>query len=147
MKEKKKKNSIKPDDDGDNDGDSDDNYNDVDDNTTKSGVNDDNHESNETNKTYERAKLRSNELNSIIEDTENLDGKYWANDTLEFKTDLYMSSAITTYNNIDGLHSLRSTPQYGFNRSMKEFGQAGYNATVSELSDKLFGMDAVEMLD
>ena len=30
---------------------------------------------------------------------------------------------------------------------MKEFGQAGYNATVSELSDNLIGMDAVEMLD
>ena len=30
---------------------------------------------------------------------------------------------------------------------MKEFGQARYNATVSELSDNFIGMDAVEMLD
>ena len=48
-----------------------------------------------------------------------------------------MLSAITTYNNIDGLHGLRSTPQYGFHRGMKEFGQVGYNETVSELSDNL----------
>ena len=57
-----------------------------------------------------------------------------------------MLSAINTYNNIDGLHGLRSTPQYGFNRGMKEFGQAGYDATVLELSDNLIGMDAVKML-
>ena len=128
VKEKKKKKiQRKPDDDGDDDGD--DNYNDVDNDTSKSGVNDDNDESNETD---ERAKIRANELNSIIEDTENLDGPYWANSTLGSKTDLYMLSAIATYNNIDGLHGLRSTPQYGLNRGMKEFGQA--KATQQYLS-------------
>ena len=30
---------------------------------------------------------------------------------------------------------------------MKEFGKEGYEATVSELSDNLIGMDAVDMLD
>ena len=30
---------------------------------------------------------------------------------------------------------------------MKEFEQAGYNATVSELSNNLIGMNAVDMLD
>ena len=30
---------------------------------------------------------------------------------------------------------------------MKEFGKEGYKATVSELSDNLVGMDAVDMLD
>ena len=30
---------------------------------------------------------------------------------------------------------------------MKEFEQAGYNATVSVLSDNLIGMNAVDMLD
>ena len=30
---------------------------------------------------------------------------------------------------------------------MKEFGQTEYDATVSELSDNLIGMDAVDMLD
>ena len=63
------------------------------------------------------------------------------------KTDLFMLSTITMYNNIDSLHGLRSTPQYGFNRGMKEFGQEGYDATVSELSDNPIGMDVVDMLD
>ena len=58
-----------------------------------------------------------------------------------------MLSAITMYSNIDGLHGLRSTPQYGFNRGMKEFGQEGYNVTESQLSDNLIGMDTVDMLD
>ena len=51
------------------------------------------------------------------------------------------------YNNIDGLHGLRSTPQYRFNWGMKEFEQAGYDATVSELSNILIGMNTVDMLD
>ena len=101
----------------------------------------------ESTEVEERAKVCSNELNSIIEDTTNIDGPFWANSTIGSKTELYMLSAINTYNNIDGLHGLRSTPQYEFNRGMKEFDQAGYNATLSELSDNLIGMDAVQMLD
>ena len=58
-----------------------------------------------------------------------------------------MLSAITTYNSVDGLHGLRSTPQYGFNQGMKEFEQVGYNATVSKLSNNLISIDAVDMLD
>ena len=73
----------------------------------------------------ERTQVCSNELSTILEDTANFDGPYWANGTIGTKTELYMLSAITTYNNIDGLHGLRSTPQYGLNRGMKEFGQAG----------------------
>ena len=76
-----------------------------------------------------------------------LDRPYWNNSTVGTKTNVYMLSAITIYNNIDGLHGLRSTPQYEFNRGMKEFGREGYDATVSELSDNLIGMDAVDMLD
>ena len=95
----------------------------------------------------ERAQVRLDELNAIMDDTANFDGPYWDNGTIGSKTELYMLSAITMYNNIDRLHCLRSTPQYGFNRGMKEFGQAGYDATVLELSDNLIGMDAVEMLD
>ena len=55
-----------------------------------------------------KTKPRANELDST------LDGTYWSNGTVGSKTDLYMLSAITTYKNIDGLHGLRSTPQYGF---------------------------------
>ena len=57
-----------------------------------------------------------------------------------------MLSVIITYNNIDGLHELCSTPQYGFNWEMKEFEQSGYNATASELRDNLIGMNATVML-
>ena len=99
----KKKIQQKPD--GDDDDDGDDNYNEVDDDTSKSGVGDDNDES--TEETEEEAKLRANGLNSIIEDTKNLDGPNWSNGTLGSKTDLYMLNAITTYNHIDGLHGLR----------------------------------------
>ena len=63
------------------------------------------------------------------------------------ETDLYMLSVMTMYNNIDGLHGLRSTQHYEFNRGMKEFEETGYNATASELSDNFIGMDAVDMLD
>ena len=48
---------------------------------------------------------------------------------------------------MDGLHGLRSTPQYGFNRGMSEYGKAGYDATVSELSNNLIGMNAVKILN
>ena len=122
---------------GDDDGN--DNYDEVDDSTSNSGVSGNNDDS--VDETEEEAKPRSNELNST------LDGTYWSNGTVGTKTDLYMLSAITMYNNIEGLHDLHSTPQYGFNRGMKEFGQEGYNATVSELSDNLIGMDEVDMVD
>ena len=102
-------------------------------------MNDDNDES--VDETEKQAKPRLNEIDST------LDGLYWSNETVGTKTELYMLSTNTTYNNIDVLYSLRSTPQYGFNRGMNEFGQEGYNATVSELSNNLIGMDAVEMLD
>ena len=48
---------------------------------------------------------------------------------------------------MDGLHKLCSTPQYGFNRGIKEFEQAGYDATASKLSDNLINMNAIDMLD
>ena len=100
-----------------------------------------------SNEVEERTPVCLNELSAIMEDIANFDGPYWANGTIGSKPELYVLSTITTYNNIDGLHGLRSTPQYGFNSGMKEFGQAGYNATMSELSNNLMSMDAVEMLD
>ena len=55
-----------------------------------------------------------------------------------------MLSIIATFTNRDGL---RSTPQYEFSRGISEFKQEGYNTTVSELSNNLIGMNAVDMLD
>jgi hypothetical protein len=52
-------------------------------------------------------------------------------------------NTISSYNSIE---ASKSTPQYGFNRGLKEFGQLGYEATVKELVDNLLGMGAVRML-
>jgi hypothetical protein len=41
----------------------------------------------------------------------------------------------------------KSTPQYGSNRGMKEFGELGFEATMKELDDNLIGMGAVWMLN
>ena len=158
-KKKKKRKEILQEHDDSNDNNNDCNNNDVDVNTPNSGVgnevDDDDNKStsgvddddDNSTKVKKRAQARLNELSVIMEDTANFNGPYWVNGTIGSETELYMLSAITTYNNIDGLHGLRFTPQFGFNRAMKEFGQAGYNATVLELSDNLFGRDAVEMVD
>jgi hypothetical protein len=67
-------------------------------------------------------------------------GPYWA---LAHKAQAYVLNTITSYSNIE---ASKSTPQYGFNRGLKEFGTLGYEATVKELDDNLLGMGAVEML-
>jgi hypothetical protein len=68
-------------------------------------------------------------------------GPYW---TLAQSTQAYVLSTITSYSNIE---ASKSTPQYGFNRGLKEFGNLGYEATVKELDDNLLGMGAVKMLN
>ena len=117
-KEKKKKEILQEHEDGD---DNDDCINDDDDVTiSNSGVEEEN-DDNESTKLEEQAQVCSNELIAIMDDTANFDGPYWANGTIGSKTEAYVLSVITTYNNNDGLHGLRSTPQYSFNRGMKEF--------------------------
>jgi hypothetical protein len=68
-------------------------------------------------------------------------GPYWK---LAQSTCSYVLSTITSYSNIE---ASRSTPQYGFNRGLKEFGTPGYEATVKELDNNLLGMGAVKMLE
>jgi hypothetical protein len=68
-------------------------------------------------------------------------GPYW---TLAQSTHAYVLSTITSYSSIE---ASKSTPQYGFNRGLKEFGTPGYEATVKELDDNLLGMGAVRMLE
>jgi hypothetical protein len=65
---------------------------------------------------------------------------YW---TLAQSSQAYVLNTIGTYNNIE---ASKSTPQYGFNRGLKEFGALGYEATVKELENNLLGMGAVKML-
>ena len=40
-------------------------------------------------------------------------------------------------------HTSKVTPQFGFNRDIKEFGQEGWDVTMSELKENLIGVDAV----
>jgi hypothetical protein len=67
-------------------------------------------------------------------------GPYWA---LTHSCQANVLNTITSYSNIE---ASKSTPQYGFNRGLKEFGELGYEATVKELDDNLLGMGAVTML-
>jgi hypothetical protein len=67
-------------------------------------------------------------------------GPYW---TLAHSCRAYVLSTITSYSNIE---ASKSTPQYGFNRGLKEFRELGYEATVRELDSTLLGMGAVRML-
>jgi hypothetical protein len=66
-------------------------------------------------------------------------GPYW---TLAQSTYSYVLNTITSYSNIE---ASKLTPQYSFNRGLKEFGTLGYEATVKELDDSLLGMGAVTM--
>ncbi|OEU06188.1 hypothetical protein FRACYDRAFT_255934, partial [Fragilariopsis cylindrus CCMP1102] len=50
-------------------------------------------------------------------------GPYWA---LAHSSHAYVLNTITSYSNIE---PTKSTPQYGFNRGLKEFGELGYEAT------------------
>jgi hypothetical protein len=52
-------------------------------------------------------------------------------------------NTITSFTNFE---ASKSTPQYGFSRGMKEFGEIGFEATMKELDDNLIGMGAVRML-
>jgi hypothetical protein len=67
-------------------------------------------------------------------------GPYWV---LAQSAQAYVLNTVSSYSNIE---ASKSTPQYGFNRGLKEFGTLGYEATVKEIDDNLLGMGAVEML-
>ncbi|OEU23519.1 hypothetical protein FRACYDRAFT_233689 [Fragilariopsis cylindrus CCMP1102] len=74
---------------------------------------------------------------SIPHELESDLGEYWS---LAHSTQAYVLSTITSYSHIE---ASKSTPQYGFNRGLKEFGAMGYEATMKELDDNLLGMGAL----
>jgi hypothetical protein len=78
--------------------------------------------------------------NAIPKELDSDLGPYWA---LAQSTQAYVLNTIASYSNIE---ASKSTPQYEFNRGLKEFGTLGYKATVKELDDNLLGMGAVKML-
>jgi hypothetical protein len=57
------------------------------------------------------------------------------------------ASMLNTIASFTNFEPSKSTPQYGFNRGMKEFGELGFEATMKELDDNLIGMGAVQMLE
>jgi hypothetical protein len=71
----------------------------------------------------------------------NEDG-YWG--PIVHATQAYVLSTIASFTKFE---ASKSTPQYGFNRGMKEFGELGFETTMKELDDNLIGMGAVQMLD
>jgi hypothetical protein len=75
-----------------------------------------------------------------LDNSFNPDG-YWGVNT--HSTCEYVLNTIASFTNFE---ASKSTPQYGFNRGMKEFGELGFEATMKELDDNLIGMDAVQML-
>ena len=61
-------------------------------------------------------------------------GKYWNNGTIITDGEQYVLAVIEAY----GIsHVLRSIPQYGFNRDMKEFDDGRYEATQEEMNNDL----------
>ncbi|OEU10829.1 hypothetical protein FRACYDRAFT_246701 [Fragilariopsis cylindrus CCMP1102] len=63
-------------------------------------------------------------------------GSYW---NLAHSKQACVLSTIASYSHVE---ASKSTPQYGFNRGLKEFGAMGYEATMKELDDNLLGMGA-----
>ena len=66
---------------------------------------------------------------------------YWGANA--HSTCAYVLNTIASFTKFE---ASKSTPQYGFNRGMKEFGDLGFKATMKELDDNLIGMNAVRML-
>jgi hypothetical protein len=89
---------------------------------------------------YDESSTDTEENDTIPKELDSNLGPYW---TLAQSTHAYVLSTITSYSNIE---ASKSTPQYNFNRGLKEFGELGYEATVKELDDNLLGMGAVDML-
>jgi hypothetical protein len=78
----------------------------------------------------------NNDIDSGTSMTKELDsdlGPYW---TLAQSSQAYVLNAIGTYNNIE---ASKSTPQYGFNQGLKEFGVLGYEATVKGAGQQPIG--------
>jgi hypothetical protein len=76
-----------------------------------------------------------------LDNSSNPDGYWGINAHLMCE---YVLNTIVSFTNFK---ASKSTPQYGFNRGMKEFGELGFEATMKDLDDNLIGMGAVRMLE
>jgi hypothetical protein len=94
---------------------------------TKLGVSDANDAQDHGGKEY------NDDCKNVLKELDSDLGPLW---TLAQSSQAYVLSTITSYSNIE---ASKSTPQYGFNRGLKEFGTLGYEATAKELDDNLLG--------
>ena len=69
-------------------------------------------------------------------------GNYWSNNTTEEEHNFVMNT-ITEYGNLE---ATLSTPQYGFSKGLKVFGEEGRKAAIKELDENLIGRNVVRML-
>jgi hypothetical protein len=76
-----------------------------------------------------------------LDNSVNPDG-YWGINA--HSTCAYVLNTIASFTNFE---ASKSTPQYGFNRGMKEFSELGFDTTMKELDENLIGMGAVQMLE
>jgi hypothetical protein len=109
--------------------------------TIENDLDDDPDTTDDINSGVEDANSINNDTTDMTKELDSDLGPYW---TLAQSAQAYVLSTITSYSNIE---ASKSTPQYGFNRGLKEFGTLGYEATVKELDDNLLGMGAVQMLE
>jgi hypothetical protein len=68
-----------------------------------------------------------------------LDGSHW-NNVIHTH---YCMSIISGYGNLE---ATLTTPQYGFQKGLKVFGEDGYKATIKELDANLIGRNVIDML-
>jgi hypothetical protein len=68
-----------------------------------------------------------------------LDGPHWDNCVHT----QYCMSVISGYGNLE---ATLSTPQYGFQKGLKVFGEDGFKATIKELDANLIGRNVIDML-
>ena len=72
----------------------------------------------------------------IVQELESDLGPYWNN--------AVVGSVIQNYGNLE---ATLSTPQYGFQKGLKEFKETGYQVTVNELNKNLIGKNVLDMLE
>ena len=71
-------------------------------------------------------------------------GIHWGNGAVGLVIHEYVVGSVIQH--YGSLEVLLSTPQYGFQKGLKVFKEAGYDATLKELEKNLIGKNVLEML-
>jgi hypothetical protein len=98
---------------------------------------DDNDNNNDDDNNDSNSDSNSNHAPCGLDST--LDGPHWDNCVHT----QYCMSVISGYGNLE---ATLSTPQYGFQKGLKVFGEDGYKATIKELDANLIGRNVIDIL-